>query len=76
LASPEDTDILVSQKDFDLAFRDLVPSVSQSEMNHYARIQQSFSRGSAPDTNASSSRLQSVADIKTGNSKGKERAIE
>ncbi|KAJ7771890.1 AAA-domain-containing protein [Mycena metata] len=44
LASPEDIDVLVSQSDFDLALRSLVPSVSQSEMDHYAHIQQRFSR--------------------------------
>jgi peroxin-6 len=44
MSTLEDTDIIVSQKDFDLAFRDLVPSVSQSEMDHYASIQQRFSR--------------------------------
>ncbi|KAJ7043376.1 AAA-domain-containing protein [Mycena alexandri] len=43
LASPEDIDVLVSQSDFDLALRSLVPSVSQSEMDHYAHIQQRFS---------------------------------
>jgi len=44
MASPEDIDIVISQKDFDQAFCDLVPSVSQSEMKHYGRIQQRFSR--------------------------------
>jgi peroxin-6 len=44
MATPEDTDVRVCQKDFDQAFRDLVPSVSQPEMDHYARIQQQFSR--------------------------------
>lgn len=44
MASPEDIDVLVSQEDFDTALRDLVPSVSQAEMEHYARVQQQFSR--------------------------------
>ncbi|KAJ7684814.1 AAA-domain-containing protein [Mycena polygramma] len=44
LASPEDIEVLVSQDDFDLALQSLVPSVSQSEMDHYAHIQQRFSR--------------------------------
>jgi peroxin-6 len=75
LASPEDTDILVSQEDFDQALRNLVPSVSQSEMDHYAMIRQTFS-GLAPDINASSSGSQLVDNIKAGNSKGKGRATE
>ncbi|KAF7359478.1 Peroxisomal biogenesis factor 6 [Mycena sanguinolenta] len=44
LASAEDIDVLVSQTDFDRALGSLVPSVSQSEMEHYAHIQQRFSR--------------------------------
>ncbi|KAJ7231442.1 P-loop containing nucleoside triphosphate hydrolase protein [Mycena haematopus] len=44
LASAEDIEVLVSQADFDRALQSLVPSVSQSEMEHYAHIQQRFSR--------------------------------
>ncbi|KAF7338543.1 Peroxisomal biogenesis factor 6 [Mycena venus] len=46
LATAEDIDVLVSQTDFDRALQSLVPSVSQSEMEHYAHIQQRFSRAS------------------------------
>lgn len=53
LASPEDTDILVSQRDFDQAFCNLVPSVSRSEMDHYAEIQRTFSRLALPSSTAS-----------------------
>jgi peroxin-6 len=44
MASPEDIHVLVQQKDFDAALRDLIPSVSQAEMDHYARVQQQFSQ--------------------------------
>lgn len=44
MASPEDIDVLVSQEDFDVALRDLIPSVSQAEMGHYARVQRQFSQ--------------------------------
>jgi peroxin-6 len=44
LASAEDIDVLVSQLDFDMALGDLIPSVSQSEMDHYRDIQRRFSR--------------------------------
>ncbi|KAI0086687.1 AAA-domain-containing protein [Irpex rosettiformis] len=44
MASPEDIDVLVNQGDFEAALRDLIPSVSQAEMDHYARVQQQFSR--------------------------------
>ncbi|KAF7295187.1 AAA domain-containing protein [Mycena indigotica] len=43
LASSEDIDVLVSQADFDRALRNLEPSVSQSEMDHYKQVQQRFS---------------------------------
>lgn len=44
IALKDDMEVLVSQKDFDLALSTLVPSVSRSEMDHYAHIQQRFSR--------------------------------
>jgi peroxin-6 len=43
MASADDMDVLVSKEDFDLALESLIPSVSQSEMEHYARIQHRFS---------------------------------
>ena len=44
IASPEDIDVLVQQEDFEAALNGLIPSVSQAEMEHYARVQQQFSR--------------------------------
>ncbi|KAJ7734916.1 AAA-domain-containing protein [Mycena maculata] len=44
LAEAEDIEVLVSHTDFERALANLVPSVSQSEMDHYAHIQQRFSR--------------------------------
>ncbi|KAF9466437.1 AAA-domain-containing protein [Collybia nuda] len=49
MASKEDMEVLVSRKDFDLALSTLVPSVSQSEMDHYAHIQRKFSRTTSPE---------------------------
>ncbi|KAJ7067729.1 AAA-domain-containing protein [Mycena belliarum] len=46
LASADDIEVLVTEADFDQALSSLVPSVSQSEMEHYAHIQQRFSRQS------------------------------
>lgn len=43
LATPAETEVLVSEDDFNAALRELVPSVSQAEMEHYAQIQQRFS---------------------------------
>lgn len=44
IASDVETDVLVSQSDFDAALRELVPSVSASEMEHYALVQQKFAK--------------------------------
>jgi peroxin-6 len=44
MAATEDIEVLVNQDDFDSALRNLIPSVSQAEMEHYARVQQQFSK--------------------------------
>ena len=44
VASPEEIAVLVTVADFTLALDSLIPSVSESEMQHYARIQQLFSQ--------------------------------
>jgi len=77
MAASEDIDIIVTQNDFDQAVRDLVPSVSQSEMDHYARIQQRFSR-TAVDVIPSNleSQAERKADSSVKTKKGKTRAIE
>ncbi|TFK55323.1 AAA-domain-containing protein [Heliocybe sulcata] len=49
MATPEDIEVVVMREDFDRALRSLVPSVSQSEMDHYHRVQSRFSRDSQED---------------------------
>ncbi|KAI9144509.1 P-loop containing nucleoside triphosphate hydrolase protein [Paraphysoderma sedebokerense] len=44
MATPEETDVLVSKSDFELALAELVPSVSMSEMDHYKRVQEKFNK--------------------------------
>ncbi|KAJ7582447.1 AAA-domain-containing protein [Mycena floridula] len=44
IAKAEDMNVIVTQDDFERALAQLVPSVSESEMNHYASIQQRFSQ--------------------------------
>lgn len=39
LAKPEDIQVLVSQRDFEQALAELVPSVSEAEMEHYRVVQ-------------------------------------
>ncbi len=43
LAKPEELEVLVGQEDFERALSELVPSVSASEMEHYASVQRQFS---------------------------------
>ena len=44
LAIPQDIQVLVSPEDFKHALKNLVPSVSQAEMKHYAQVQKRFSQ--------------------------------
>ncbi|KAK7466888.1 peroxisomal assembly protein [Stygiomarasmius scandens] len=44
MASEEDIRVSVTQADFNVALRNLVPSVSQAEMEHYSKIQSKFSK--------------------------------
>ncbi|KAI0328087.1 AAA-domain-containing protein [Cubamyces sp. BRFM 1775] len=77
LATPAETEVLVSEEDFDAALRELVPSVSQAEMEHYARIQQRFSSQSLSESGTDKGKGKVVDKGKgrdTGKGKGKERA--
>lgn len=44
LASSSDTDVLVNRGDFLEALNDLVPSVSQAELDHYKEVQERFTQ--------------------------------
>ncbi|KAI5900026.1 AAA-domain-containing protein [Schizophyllum commune H4-8] len=44
LASPKEIEVLVRSEDFEVALRNLVPSVSQAEMEHYREVQKRFSQ--------------------------------
>lgn len=47
LASAEEIEVLVSQTDFEAAAQDLVPSVSQAEMDHYSQVQKRYAQNSS-----------------------------
>lgn len=49
LATPEEIEVRVSRSDFEGALRELVPSVSEQEMEHYRRVQAQFSGPPAAD---------------------------
>lgn len=42
LAKPEEISVLVGKQDFENALRELVPSVSTGELEHYAAVQVRF----------------------------------
>lgn len=45
VATDADTDVLVTEVDFDKSLRELIPSVSAEELNHYLRVRESFQGG-------------------------------
>jgi peroxin-6 len=47
LATPQEILVTVTHEDFSLALRNLVPSVSQAEMDHYAQVQKRFTQDKA-----------------------------
>lgn len=75
MATDAETDVVVSQVDFNAALRELVPSVSTNEMEHYREVQQKF----AKDTiNSKSKAAEDAADEEPSEPtrwKGKGKAI-
>jgi len=45
VAQEEDTEVVVEEEDFHAASRELVPSVSVKELQHYERVKKSFEQG-------------------------------
>lgn len=69
MATDSEIDVLVSRTDFDAALRELVPSVSANEMQHYAEVQKKFAKETI--NNAQTPQEGPSVDIK---GKGKARA--
>jgi len=55
MATEEDTNITVSRRDFFAALQELVPSVSQTEMEHYRAVQQKFAENSSKEEKGATS---------------------
>ncbi|KAI0003309.1 P-loop containing nucleoside triphosphate hydrolase protein [Russula compacta] len=70
MATPEEIAVVVTEDDFTAALRELVPSVSQAEMAHYAQIREGFSRS----VNASNADDADGKERNTNNTKGKGKA--
>jgi peroxin-6 len=45
MVTDDETDVVVALEDFENALRELVPSVSQTEMEHYRSVQAHFTKG-------------------------------
>jgi hypothetical protein len=45
MAADDETDVVVALEDFENALKELVPSVSQTEMEHYRSVQARFTKG-------------------------------
>lgn len=71
MASPSETEVLVSRQDFEQALKELVPSVSREEMAHYAAVQRRFTNETI---NSQVATQEDVASV--GKGKGKGKAIE
>ncbi|KAH9056622.1 AAA-domain-containing protein [Lactarius vividus] len=79
MATPEEIAVVVSADDFAAALRELVPSVSQAEMSHYAEIRERFSRSNAADdddddTAAADSEVE-IHGRSKGKGKGKDESV-
>ncbi len=83
MALPHEIEVQVTQADFQAAQRELVPSVSASEMEHYASVQQQFAsetinapeqKGIETQGNGSHAAEQVYAQSSHGKGKGKGKA--
>lgn len=70
MAQPEEIEVKVNRQDFELALKELTPSVSEQEMQHYREVQAKFS---APKEDTSQAPQQQVP-IANGGSTMQERA--
>ena len=84
MATDDDINITVSREDFLAALQELVPSVSQTEMEHYRLVQQKFAENTKQPDDQEGSRddlplLENEADVDLApvkvDRKGKGRAL-
>ncbi|KAF2756698.1 peroxin 6 [Pseudovirgaria hyperparasitica] len=62
LATAEDTEVMVEEVDFMDAQRELVPSVSQEELNHYDRVRKTFEGAATKKDEGSNLRLREAGN--------------
>jgi peroxin-6 len=64
MATPEEIAVVVTADDFTAALRELVPSVSQAEMAHYAQIRERFSRSNAVNADVDDDMVDKIMNTK------------
>ncbi|TVY27749.1 Peroxisomal biogenesis factor [Lachnellula hyalina] len=76
-ATKEDTDVVVTEEDFMLAEKELVPSVSFGELEHYKKVRGMFEK---PDDGKGKAEVEVDADVRDANgrpkSKGKAKVVD
>lgn len=76
LATADDVEVVVEEEDFVAAYRELVPSVSAKELEHYDRVRQTFERGEEKgeqglvDRSEKSSIVEQLENMRIGQSNG------
>jgi len=65
-ATQEDVDVLVEEEDFVAAERELVPSVSAKELEHYGRVREQFEKVEDKSSNASAGKGKAAANQPDG----------
>jgi peroxin-6 len=70
-ATDEDTEVVVSEEDFESARRELVPSVSYEELQHYERVRMTFEGNGSAKKDAEKPQIAiSAGPPPTGNGNG------
>jgi peroxin-6 len=66
-ATDEDTEVIVSEQDFDSARRELVPSVSYEELKHYEKVRMTFEGNGSTKKDVEKQQIAISAGPPTGN---------
>lgn len=75
-ATPQDLAVVVTERDFDEANVELVPSVSQGELDHYEKVRATFEGGGKDDKEKKAAASAASASAPVVDVKGKGKAVE
>ena len=74
MAKPEETDVIVTEKDFVSALEELVPSVSLEDIRHYETVRQKFASETLNSEKQVNGDTNGHSKSSKGKGKGKARA--